>query len=156
MDSISVGTLNLLEVVRFLGSGIRVYSASSSECFGDTGAETATEQTPFRPRSPYAVAKAAAHWARSTIAMPTACLLPTGSCSTMNLRSGPNALSPKRSFALPAASERAIVPALSSATSQFDGIGDGRRNMSRRCVPDVVRMMVHAELNDVGCTLPSG
>jgi GDPmannose 4,6-dehydratase len=63
MDSISVGTLNLLEAVRFLGSDIRVYNASSSECFGDTGANAATEQTPFRPRSPYAVAKAAAHWA---------------------------------------------------------------------------------------------
>jgi GDPmannose 4,6-dehydratase len=63
MDSISVGTLNLLEAVRFLGSDIRVYNASSSECFGDTGANAATEQTPFHPRSPYAVAKAAAHWA---------------------------------------------------------------------------------------------
>ncbi len=63
MDSISVGTLNLLEAVRFLGSGTRVYNASSCECFGETGADAATEQTPFRPRSPYAVAKAAAHWA---------------------------------------------------------------------------------------------
>ena len=63
MDSISVGTLNLLEAVRYLDSGARVYNASSSECFGDTGADAATEQTPFRPRSPYAVAKAAAHWA---------------------------------------------------------------------------------------------
>ena len=63
MDSISVGTLNLLEAVRFLGSEIRVYNASSSECFGDTQAQAASEQTPFHPRSPYAVAKAAAHWA---------------------------------------------------------------------------------------------
>jgi GDPmannose 4,6-dehydratase len=63
MDSISVGTLNLLEAVRFLGSGIRVYNASSGECFGDTADGAASEQTPFRPRSPYAVAKAAAHWA---------------------------------------------------------------------------------------------
>jgi GDPmannose 4,6-dehydratase len=63
MDSISVGTLNLLEAVHFLGSEIRIYNASSSECFGDTAAEAATEQTPFHPRSPYAVAKAAAHWA---------------------------------------------------------------------------------------------
>jgi len=63
MDSISVGTINLLEAVRFLGSEIRVYNASSSECFGDTGAEAASERTPFHPRSPYAVAKAAAHWA---------------------------------------------------------------------------------------------
>ena len=63
MDSISVGTLNLLEAVRFLGSEIRVYNASSSEAFGDTGAEAASEETPFHPRSPYALAKAAAHWA---------------------------------------------------------------------------------------------
>ena len=63
MDSISVGTLNLLEAVRFLGSEIRVYNASSSESFGDTGVEAASEQTPFHPRSPYALAKAAAHWA---------------------------------------------------------------------------------------------
>jgi len=63
MDSISVGTLNLLEAVRFLGSEIRIYNASSSESFGDTGAEAASEQTPFHPRSPYALAKAAAHWA---------------------------------------------------------------------------------------------
>src|SRR5947209_591969 len=63
MDSISVGTLNLLEAVRFLGSEIRVYNASPSECFGDTGAEAASEQTPFHPRSPYALAKAVAHWA---------------------------------------------------------------------------------------------
>jgi GDPmannose 4,6-dehydratase len=63
MDSISVGTINLLEAVRFLGSGIKVYNASSSECFGDTGTEAASERTPFHPRSPYAVAKAAAHWA---------------------------------------------------------------------------------------------
>ena len=63
MDSISVGTINLLEAVRFLGSGIRVYNATSSDCFGDTGTEAASEATAFRPRSPYAVAKAAAHWA---------------------------------------------------------------------------------------------
>ena len=63
MDSISLGTINLLEAVRFLGSGTRVYNASSSECFGDTGIEAASERTAFRPRSPYAVAKAAAHWA---------------------------------------------------------------------------------------------
>ena len=62
MDSISVGTLNLLEAIRFLGQPIRLYNASSSECFGDTGGQPANEDTPFHPRSPYAVAKAAAHW----------------------------------------------------------------------------------------------
>jgi GDPmannose 4,6-dehydratase len=62
LESISVGTLNLLEVIRFLGKPMRFYNASSSECFGDTGDIAANEQTPFRPCSPYAVAKAAAFW----------------------------------------------------------------------------------------------
>ena len=61
-DSIYLGTLNLLEAIRFIGKGIRLYNASSSECFGDLKDETALEDTPFRPRSPYAVAKAAAFW----------------------------------------------------------------------------------------------
>ncbi len=62
MDSIGVGVLNLLEVIRFLKRDIRLYNASSSECFGDTGGSAADEMTPFHPRSPYAVAKSAAHW----------------------------------------------------------------------------------------------
>lgn len=62
LESISVGTLNLLEGIRFLGREMRLYSASSSECFGETGDAAADEDTPFRPRSPYAVAKAAAFW----------------------------------------------------------------------------------------------
>ena len=62
MESISVGVLNLLEAIRFLGRDIRLYNASSSECFGDTGGNAADEATPFHPRSPYAVAKSAAHW----------------------------------------------------------------------------------------------
>jgi len=62
LESISIGALNLLEVIRFLNRPIRLYSACSSECFGDTGLTPAAEETPFRPRSPYAVAKAAAFW----------------------------------------------------------------------------------------------
>ena len=62
LESISVGTLNLLEVIRFLNREIRFYNASSGECFGETGDMPAHETTPFRPRSPYAVAKAAAFW----------------------------------------------------------------------------------------------
>jgi len=41
---------------------IRIYNAGSGESFGDTGDEPATEKSPFRPRSPYAVAKAASFW----------------------------------------------------------------------------------------------
>lgn len=62
LESITIGTLNLLEVVRFLDKPIKLYSASSSECFGDTGNSAADENTAFRPRSPYAVAKSAAFW----------------------------------------------------------------------------------------------
>lgn len=62
LESISLGTLNLLEVIRFLQLPIRLYNAGSSECFGDTGDKAASETTPFQPRSPYAVAKSAAHW----------------------------------------------------------------------------------------------
>ncbi|MEH1849657.1 MAG: GDP-mannose 4,6-dehydratase [Nostoc sp.] len=62
LESIATGTLNLLEAIRFLGVPIKLYNAGSSECFGDTGETAADETTPFRPRSPYAVAKATAFW----------------------------------------------------------------------------------------------
>jgi GDPmannose 4,6-dehydratase len=62
LESITVGTLNMLEAVRFVSAGIKLYHASSSECFGDVGNLAANESTSFAPRSPYAVAKASAHW----------------------------------------------------------------------------------------------
>lgn len=62
LESISIGTLNMLEAIRFLDCRIKFYHASSSECFGDTGDKAADENTPFHPRSPYAVAKSSAHW----------------------------------------------------------------------------------------------
>ncbi len=62
LESIATGTLNFLEVIRFIGTPIKFYNAGSSECFGDIGDRPADEATPFRPRSPYAVAKATAFW----------------------------------------------------------------------------------------------
>lgn len=62
LESIVTGILNLLEVIRIRKTSIRLYNAGSSECFGDTGNSAANESTPFRPSSPYAVAKASAHW----------------------------------------------------------------------------------------------
>ena len=63
LESVASGTLNLLEAIRFLGRPLRLYNAASSECFGETTAEfPATELSPFRPRSPYGVAKATAFW----------------------------------------------------------------------------------------------
>ena len=64
--SIATGTVNLLEAVRLSDRPIRFYHAGSSECFGDTQGECADETTPFRPKSPYAVAKAAATWSVAT------------------------------------------------------------------------------------------
>jgi GDPmannose 4,6-dehydratase len=62
LESITLGTVNLLESIRFLNTNIRFYNAGSSECFGDIGGVPATENTAFRPKSPYAIAKAAATW----------------------------------------------------------------------------------------------
>lgn len=62
LESMLTGVLNLLEVIRLRKKSVRFYNAGSSECFGDTGQVAANERTPFYPRSPYAVAKASAHW----------------------------------------------------------------------------------------------
>ena len=62
IESIAIGTLNILEVIRVLGKPVRFYNAGSSECFGDTGTMPANENTAFAPRSPYAVAKSTAKW----------------------------------------------------------------------------------------------
>ena len=48
----------MLETLRRLGGRARFYNAGSSEC--DTGTRAANEQTAFRPKSPYGIAKAAA------------------------------------------------------------------------------------------------
>ena len=62
LESCSIGTLNILEALRFLNLSARFYNAASSECFGNTHGKPASESTPFYPRSPYAVAKAASFW----------------------------------------------------------------------------------------------
>jgi GDPmannose 4,6-dehydratase len=63
-ESILIGTMNLLECIRLLKKPVKFYNAGSSEVFGNTP-HPATEETPFHPRSPYATAKAAAHYAVS-------------------------------------------------------------------------------------------
>jgi GDPmannose 4,6-dehydratase len=60
LESIAVGTLNILEAIRFSEEPIKFYNAASSEIFGDINGAAADESTPFSPRSPYAVAKAKA------------------------------------------------------------------------------------------------
>jgi len=61
-ESVAAATIHLLELLRLLGKPVRLYNACSTEVFGNSP-EPAHEETAFRPRSPYAVAKAAAHWA---------------------------------------------------------------------------------------------
>jgi GDPmannose 4,6-dehydratase len=63
-DVDALGPLRLLEAVRILGltGQVRFYQASTSELYGDAPPPQ-SEQTPFRPRSPYAAAKLYAYWA---------------------------------------------------------------------------------------------
>ena len=63
-DVDAVGTLRLLEAIRFLGlhNKTRFYQASTSELFGLVQESPQKETTPFYPRSPYAVAKLYSYW----------------------------------------------------------------------------------------------
>ena len=65
IQSIVLGTLNLLEACRSIDYRVRLYLAGSSECFGDSKVIRADENTPFQPRSPYGVAKASSFWLAS-------------------------------------------------------------------------------------------
>ena len=56
------GVTRMLEAVRHVDSGIRLYQASSSEMFGKVREVPQTELTPFYPRSPYGVSKVFAHY----------------------------------------------------------------------------------------------
>lgn len=60
-DITGLGTTRMLEAIRRSGIKTRFYQASSSEMFGDSPAPQ-NEETPFRPRSPYAAAKVYAYW----------------------------------------------------------------------------------------------
>lgn len=61
-DVTAQGPLRILEAIRSLNPRIKFYQASSSEMFGKVQTVPQDEKTPFYPRSPYAVAKLAAHW----------------------------------------------------------------------------------------------
>src|SRR4030065_353880 len=52
-ESINVGTLNLLEAIRFTGRAVRFYNAGSGECFGNTEGVPAHENIAIRPCSPH-------------------------------------------------------------------------------------------------------
>jgi len=62
-DVTGLGTIRLLEAIRRICPETRFYQASSSELFGKVRETPQNEDTPFHPRSPYAVAKLYAYWA---------------------------------------------------------------------------------------------
>ena len=57
-----LGLTRLLDTIRNYDTKIRFYQASSSELYGNVAEVPQNEETPFRPKSPYAVAKLYAHW----------------------------------------------------------------------------------------------
>lgn len=65
-ESIVGGTQAILEAMRLGHKDVRFCNAGSSDSFGETPDAPATEMTPLRPRSPYAVAKAASQWMVAT------------------------------------------------------------------------------------------
>jgi GDPmannose 4,6-dehydratase len=62
LDLITGTATRLLDAVRQVGLSTRFYQASSSEMFGDVDCSPQDEETPFRPKNPYAAAKMHAHW----------------------------------------------------------------------------------------------
>jgi GDPmannose 4,6-dehydratase len=62
LDLITGTATRLLEAIRHVGLSTRFYQASSSEMFGDVKYSPQDEETPFRPKNPYAAAKLHAHW----------------------------------------------------------------------------------------------
>ena len=61
VDTIAMGTLKILEAIRFVNKDIKIYQASSSEMFGDNPECPQSEKTRLMPASPYACAKVFAH-----------------------------------------------------------------------------------------------
>ncbi|MGN7612556.1 GDP-mannose 4,6-dehydratase [Magnetococcales bacterium HHB-1] len=63
-NTVALGTLRLLEAIRLLNEEkpVRFYQASTSELYGQVQETPQTEETPFYPRSPYAVAKLYSYW----------------------------------------------------------------------------------------------
>jgi len=61
IQSITLGVINFLNAIKYFNKNIKFYNAGSSECFGGSLGEPSNEMTRFNPRSPYGIAKVAAH-----------------------------------------------------------------------------------------------
>jgi GDPmannose 4,6-dehydratase len=134
LESIATGTLNLLEAIRFTGGKIKLYNASSSECFGDSGGSPADENTPFRPRSPYAVAKATAFWEVANYREAYNLFACSGILFNHESPLRPRGSLPKKLYLLCAELLRAVPKNCIWEIFQCSGTGVGRPNMWRRCI----------------------
>lgn len=117
-DVDAMGTLRLLEAIRFLGleKKTRFYQASTSELYGLVQEIPQKETTPFYPRSPYAVAKLYATGSPLTTVNPTVFTPVTAFCLTTSPRVAAKPSSPVRSPAPSPISPRDWSPACISAT----------------------------------------
>jgi GDPmannose 4,6-dehydratase len=61
-ESIVLGNFYILEAIRDINPKIKFYNACSGECFGNTDDNAASESSPFKPCSPYAIAKLSTFW----------------------------------------------------------------------------------------------
>jgi GDPmannose 4,6-dehydratase len=133
LESISVGTLNLLEAIRFIKLPVKFYNACSSECFGDTDGLAAIETTPFKPRSPYAVAKAAAFWELANYREAYGLFACSGILFNHESPLRPDALSQGRSSQLLAELQVGVWRNSAWEIFLLPVTGGGRRNMLRQC-----------------------
>lgn len=62
LNSITLGTLHVLESIKTESPNSKVFIATSGEIFGETPQQGADEATPFQPTNPYGIAKASAAW----------------------------------------------------------------------------------------------
>lgn len=63
MQTNYLGLVNLINAVKTFKIEAKIYQAGTSEMFGDSGDKKQNELTPFKPKSPYGIAKLAAHYA---------------------------------------------------------------------------------------------
>jgi GDPmannose 4,6-dehydratase len=128
-DVVATGTAKLLEAVRNFqqesGREVRFFQASSSEQYGQVAETPQRETTPFHPRSPYACAKAYAHWITVNYRESYG--------STTNRRDGGRRLSRGRSHARRDGSNLGFRRSCSWATWRRSATGDSRGTMCGRC-----------------------
>jgi GDPmannose 4,6-dehydratase len=132
-ESVYVATLNLLEAIRFTGKKIRLYNASSSECFGDTNGVAADEETPFRPSSPYAVAKSAAFWQVANYREAYGLYACSGILFNHESPLRPERFVTKKIVAAACRIAAGKQLKITLGTSIFSATGDGRPSMSKPC-----------------------